>query len=270
KYPNTQLINMYGITETTVHVTYKAITDHEIETNLSNIGRPIPTLTSYIFDAQRRLVPIGVVGELYVGGDGVARGYLNREELTAERFVANPYKPEERLYRSGDLARRLPSGEMEYFGRIDHQVKIRGHRIELGEIETQLLRHEQIREATVLAQDDEQGQKFLCAYFISDGELTVSELRAHIGSELPVYMIPSYFVKLERIPLTANGKIDRKALPKPEGGVDSGTAYVAPRTELEAELAQIWQDTLGCGQVGVLDDFFALGGHSLKAMSLIT
>ncbi len=159
---------------------------------------------------------------------------------------------------------------MEYFGRIDHQVKIRGHRIELGEIETQLLRHERIKEATVLAQDDEQGQKFLCAYFIADGELTVSELRAHIGSDLPAYMIPSHFVKLDKIPLTANGKIDRKALPKPEGGLDSGTAYVAPRTELEAELAQIWQEVLGCGQVGVLDDFFALGGHSLKAMSLIT
>ncbi|NOU89221.1 amino acid adenylation domain-containing protein [Paenibacillus sp. LMG 31460] len=270
KYPDTLLINMYGITETTVHVTYKEITDREIETNLSNIGRPIPTLTSYIFDAQRRLVPIGVVGELYVGGDGVARGYLNREELTAERFVANPYKPEERLYRSGDLARLLPSGEMEYFGRIDHQVKIRGHRIELGEIETQLLRHERIMEATVLAQDDEQGQKFLCAYFISDGELTVSELRAHIGSDLPAYMIPSYFVKLDKIPLTSNGKIDRKALPKPEGGLDSGTAYVAPRTELEAGIAQIWQEVLGCSQVGVLDDFFALGGHSLKAMSLLT
>ncbi|MBD0378727.1 non-ribosomal peptide synthetase [Paenibacillus sedimenti] len=270
KYPNTLLINMYGITETTVHVTYKEITDREIETNLSNIGRPIPTLTSYIFDAQRRLVPIGVVGELYVGGDGVARGYLNREELTAERFVMNPYKPEERLYRSGDLARLLPSGEMEYFGRIDHQVKIRGHRIELGEIETQLLRHERIQEATVLALDDEQGQKFLCAYFIANGVLTVSELRAYIGSDLPAYMIPSHFVKLDRIPLTANGKIDRKALPKPEGGLDSGTAYVAPRTELEAGLAQIWQDVLGCERVGVLDDFFALGGHSLKAMSLIT
>ncbi|MBD0378730.1 non-ribosomal peptide synthetase [Paenibacillus sedimenti] len=270
KYPNTLLINMYGITETTVHVTYKDITDREIETNLSNIGRPIPTLTSYIFDAQRRLVPIGVVGELYVGGDGVARGYLNREELTAERFVMNPYKPEERLYRSGDLTRLLPSGEMEYFGRIDHQVKIRGHRIELGEIETQLLRHERIQEATVLALDDEQGQKFLCAYFIADGEPTVSELRAHIGSDLPAYMIPSHFVKLDRMPLTANGKIDRKALPKPEGGLDSGTAYVAPRTELEAGLAQIWQNVLGCERVGVLDDFFALGGHSLKAMSLIT
>ncbi|KRF09859.1 non-ribosomal peptide synthetase [Paenibacillus sp. Soil787] len=250
--------------------TYKEITDREIETNLSNIGRPIPTLTSYIFDAQRKLVPIGVVGELYVGGDGVARGYLNREELTAERFVPNPYKPEERLYRTGDLARLLPSGEMEYYGRIDHQVKIRGHRIELGEIETQLLRHERIKEATVLAQDDEQGQKFLCAYFIADGELTVSELRAHIGSDLPAYMIPSYFVKLDRIPLTANGKIDRKALPKPEGGLDSGTAYVAPRTELEDELAQIWQEVLGCGQIGVLDDFFAMGGHSLKAMTLIS
>ncbi|MFD0698799.1 amino acid adenylation domain-containing protein [Paenibacillus sp. GCM10027628] len=268
KYPQTQLVNMYGITETTVHVTYKEITERDMETSLSNIGRPIPTLTGYIFDSEQRLVPIGVAGELYVGGDGVARGYLNRAELTAERFVANPYKQEERLYRSGDLARLLPGGEMEYLGRIDHQVKIRGHRIELGEIETQLLTHEAIREVVVVAQDDGQGQKFLCAYLLSDQELTVSELRAHASEKLPAYMIPSHFVRLPQIPMTSNGKVDRKALPKPEGGLETGAEYIAPRSELEQILVEIWQEVLGTGRIGIRDNFFDLGGDSIKGIQV--
>ncbi|MBD0378728.1 non-ribosomal peptide synthetase [Paenibacillus sedimenti] len=268
KYTQTHLINMYGITETTVHVTYKEITEADMETSLSNIGRPIPTLTSYIFDTEKRLVPIGVAGELYVGGDGVARGYLNREELTAERFVANPYKPEERLYRSGDLARLLPGGEMEYLGRIDHQVKIRGHRIELGEIETQLLKHEAIREVVVMALDDDQGQKFLCAYLLSDRELTVSELRAHASEDLPAYMIPSHFVRLPQIPMTSNGKVDRKALPKPDGGLQTGAEYIAPHSELEQTLVQIWQEVLGSERIGIRDNFFDLGGDSIKGIQV--
>ncbi|NOU89219.1 amino acid adenylation domain-containing protein [Paenibacillus sp. LMG 31460] len=268
KYPQTQLINMYGITETTVHVTFKEITEQDMEISLSNIGRPIPTLTSYIFDSEQRLVPIGVTGELYVGGEGVARGYLNRDELTAERFIANPYKPEERLYRSGDLARLLRSGEMEYLGRIDHQVKIRGHRIELGEIETQLLRHEAIREAVVMALDDEQGQKFLCAYLLLDQDLTVTELRAHASEDLPAYMIPSHFVRLPHMPMTSNGKVDRKALPKPEGGLKTGAEYIAPRNELEEKLVHIWQEVLGSDRIGIRDNFFDLGGDSIKGIQV--
>lgn len=268
KYPQTQLINMYGITETTVHVTYKEITEHDMETSLSNIGRPIPTLTSYIFDSEQRLVPIGVTGELYVGGEGVARGYLNRRELTAERFITNPYKPEERLYRSGDLARLLRSGEMEYLGRIDHQVKIRGHRIELGEIETQLLKHEAIREVVVMALDDEQGQKFLCAYLLLDQDLTVTELRAHASEDLPAYMIPSHFVRLEQMPMTSNGKVDRKVLPKPEGGLKTGAEYIASRNELEEKLVHIWQEVLGSDQIGIRDNFFDLGGDSIKGIQV--
>ncbi len=268
RYPQTQLINMYGITETTVHVTYKEITEQDMESSLSNIGRPIPTLTSYIFDSEQRLVPIGVTGELYVGGEGVARGYLNREELTAERFIANPYKPEERLYRSGDLARILRSGEMEYLGRIDHQVKIRGHRIELGEIETQLLKHEAIREAIVMALDDEQGQKFLCAYLLLDQDLTVTELRAHASEDLPAYMIPSHYVRLEQMPMTSNGKVDRKALQKPEGGLKTGAEYIAPRNELEEKLVHIWQEVLGSDRIGIRDNFFDLGGDSIKGIQV--
>ncbi|KRF09858.1 non-ribosomal peptide synthetase [Paenibacillus sp. Soil787] len=268
KYPQTQLINMYGITETTVHVTYKEITEQDMETSLSNIGRPIPTLTSYIFDSEQQLVPIGVMGELYVGGEGVARGYLNREELTAERFIANPYKPEERLYRSGDLARLLRSGEMEYLGRIDHQVKIRGHRIELGEIETQLLKHEAIREAVVMALDDEQGQKFLSAYLLLDQDLTVAELRAHASEDLPAYMIPAHFVRLEQMPMTSNGKVDRKALPKPESGLKTGAEYIAPRNELEEKLVHIWQEVLGSDLIGIRDNFFDLGGDSIKGIQV--
>ncbi|MBW7473807.1 amino acid adenylation domain-containing protein [Paenibacillus oenotherae] len=269
KYPGTKLINMYGITETTVHVTYKEITEQEIASNVSNIGKPIPTLTCYIFDPHGRLVPIGVAGELYVGGDGVARGYLNREELTAERFVPNPYKPAERLYRTGDLARRMASGEMEYLGRIDHQVKIRGHRIELGEIETVLLRHDSVRETIVIARDDENGGgNALCAYVVADVELTVMELREFTKASLPDYMVPAHFIQLQGMPLTSNGKIDRRALPEPDRSMASGTAYSAPQSIREELLADIWQGVLGAPRVGIDDNFFALGGDSIKAIQV--
>ncbi|OBZ12711.1 non-ribosomal peptide synthetase [Bacillus sp. FJAT-26390] len=267
-YPGTKLINMYGITETTVHVTYKEITDHEISTNVSNIGVPIPTLTCYIFDARQRLVPIGVNGELYVGGDGVARGYLNREELTEERFVPNPYKPDERLYRTGDLVRRMANGEMEYLGRIDHQVKIRGHRIELGEIETVLLKHKKVKETTVTARDQENGSKALCAYIVAEEQLTVTELREFAKEWLPDYMIPAYFVQLDKIPLTSNGKIDRPALPEPDMSIALGSSYMAPESIREQLLADIWRSVLGGHLIGLSENFFALGGDSIKAIQV--
>lgn len=270
RYPETKLINMYGITETTVHVTFKEITQLEIDENISNIGLPIPTLTTYVMDKNLKLVPFGVAGELCVGGDGVARGYLNRPDLTEKRFVTNPYRLKERIYRSGDLARRLSNGEMEYLGRIDFQVKIRGFRVELGEIENQLLRHDAINKVVVLAREDEQLNKYMCAYMVSDRELTVDELREFLGQNLPDYMIPSYFIRLDWMPLTPNGKVDRKALPEPGREVDTGEEYVSPSNQKEAKIVKVWQDVLGVDRIGMNDNFFALGGHSLKAVALVT
>ncbi|WP_197270633.1 non-ribosomal peptide synthase/polyketide synthase, partial [Paenibacillus alvei] len=269
KYPRTKLINMYGITETTVHVTYKEITETEIDQARSNIGFPIPTLRIYILDTNRQCVPVGVAGEMYVAGEGLARGYLNRPELTADRFVDNPFEPGGKMYKTGDLAKWLSDGNIEYLGRIDHQVKIRGYRIELGEVEAQITKIESIREAIVIAREENGGEKLLCAYFVADRQLTVGELRSELAQELPAYMIPSYFVQLERMPLTSNGKVDRKALPAPEGSINIGTEYVAPRTPLEASLARMWEQLLGLERVGVNDNFFELGGHSLRATALV-
>ncbi|EFM11229.1 amino acid adenylation domain protein [Paenibacillus curdlanolyticus YK9] len=269
KYPSTQLINMYGITETTVHVTYKEITEVEIAQAKSNIGTAIPTLRAYVLDEHGRLQPIGVPGELHVSGDGLARGYLNRPELTAEKFIDHPFAPGERMYRSGDLARWLPDGNLEYLGRIDHQVKIRGYRIELGEIEAQLLKAG-VRESIVLAREDADGQKELCAYFVADQPYTTSELRELLARELPSYMIPAYFVQLDRMPLTSNGKIDRRSLPEPQVGVSAGTAYREPQSEVEQQLAAIWQDVLKLPQVGLDDSFFAIGGDSIKVIRIIS
>ncbi|GGH70057.1 hypothetical protein GCM10008014_54100 [Paenibacillus silvae] len=270
KYPETKLINMYGITETTVHVTYKEITWTEIEAAKSNIGKPIPTLRVYVLDENRRPVPIGVAGEMYVAGEGLARGYLNRPDLTAEKFVDSPFAEGDKLYRSGDLAAWLPDGNIEYLGRIDHQVKIRGYRIELDEIETQLLNVQGVEEAVVLARQDNGGENALVAYFVAERTLTVSDIRATLAQGMPGYMIPSYFVQLERMPLTSNGKVDRKALPEPQGSMQTGVEYVAPRNRTESELVNIWEDVLGYSGIGVLDNFFELGGHSLRATSLVS
>jgi amino acid adenylation domain-containing protein len=212
-FPRTKLINMYGITETTVHVTYKEIGDEEIRTNVSNIGKVIPTLSSYVLNRNGQLLPVSAPGELYVGGAGVARGYLNRPELTTERFVANPHKPGERLYRSGDLVRLLPSGEMEYLGRIDHQVKIRGFRIELDEIQNRIIAFDGVKDALVLDRPGPWGEKVLCVYFTTGKEISVSTLRDDLSRWLPDYMVPSFFFPLEKLPLTANGKVDRRKLP---------------------------------------------------------
>ena len=268
KYPHTKMINMYGITETTVHVTYKFISHEEIVAGKNSIGKPLPTYTMYMVDPSLNLLPVGVVGEMLVGGSGVTRGYLNRQSLTAEKFIANPFTPSGRLYRTGDLARWLPDGSVEFLGRIDHQVKIRGYRIELGEIENRLAELETLQEVIVIARDEEEtGEKYLCAYMVIDGELQVNDLRRQLSKKLPDYMIPQYFVQLERLPLTANGKVDRKALPTPVGEVQ--TEYVAPRNELEIALAQIWRKILGVERVGIYDNFFELGGHSLKAVAVI-
>ncbi|WP_342551890.1 non-ribosomal peptide synthase/polyketide synthase [Paenibacillus sp. FSL R7-0652] len=270
RYPNIQLINMYGITEITVHATYKEITVLEIGEACSNIGKPIPTLGAFILDRNGHMSPLGVAGELYISGDGLARGYLNQPELTAERFVPNPFKPGERMYRTGDLARWLPDGNVEYLGRIDDQVKIRGYRIELGEIETQLAKHEHVIEAAVVAREDLQGQSYLCGYVVANGDLTVASLRQYLGQGLPDYMIPAHFVQLDQLPLTPNGKLDRKALPEPNGTMESGRVYVAPRSETEEQLAALWKSVLGVEKIGVQDSFFELGGHSLNAMIVVS
>lgn len=268
KYPAAKLVNMYGITETTVHVTYKEIAEEEIQLNISNIGKPIPTLTTYILDRNMKLLPIGAVGELCVGGDGVARGYLNRPELTNEKFVKNSYTGE-RIYRSGDLARLLPNGEMEYLGRLDHQVKIRGHRIELGEIENQLLKIDTIKETVVLARGETSDNIHLCAYYVAVSPLPVMEIREKLKDALPEYMIPAYFLHMNRIPMTSNGKVNRKALPEPGGSINTGTEFVPPRNETEEKLAKVWMEVLAMDSVGVKDSFFSLGGDSIKAIGLI-
>ena len=222
-----------------------------------------------MLDENKNIVPSGIAGELYIGGAGVARGYLNRESLTNERFIPNPFVAGERLYRSGDKVKHLPNGDFEYIGRADNQVKIRGYRIELGEIEHALLKNEQIEEAIVQVKGNEQGEKELVAYITSKSEQNIAELRSYLKEILPEYMLPAYYVQLKELPLTSNGKIDRKSLPDPEGlGLSSGIEYVAARNEIEETLVKIWEEVLQREHIGVKDDFFALGGHSLKAVRL--
>ncbi|HEU4558056.1 MAG TPA: amino acid adenylation domain-containing protein [Longimicrobium sp.] len=266
------LVNMYGITETTVHVTYRVIRRADVMAgSASPIGVPIPDLSVQVLDRRGRMVPVGVVGEMYVGGAGVARGYLNRPELTAQRFVPDPAgDPNGRLYRSGDLARWLPDGGLEFFGRADDQVKVRGFRIELGEIESVLLEHSQVREAVVLARGSGD-EKRLVAWIVSaNGDApATAELRAHLGAHLPDYMVPSAFVAMDALPLTRNGKVDRRALPKPDLA-SSAAEYVPPRTPTEVALAEIWAALLGAERVGAEDGFFVLGGHSLLATRVLS
>ncbi|QDY82829.1 amino acid adenylation domain-containing protein [Paenibacillus polymyxa] len=263
-----KLINLYGPTEATVDVSYFDCEPNE-EYAVIPIGKPIQNIRLYIVkEGTKQLQPIGVAGELCISGVGVARGYLNRPELTAEKFVDNPFEPSERMYRTGDLARWLPDGNLEYMGRIDEQVKIRGYRIETGEIVYRLLKHTDVKEAVVVARKDEDDEAYLCAYVVSGGAFDASELRAYLRESLPDYMVPSYLVEVERIPLTANGKVNRKALPEPQGLVQAGSEYVAPRNETEEALAAIWQDVLRIGQVGIQDNFFEIGGDSMKAIRL--
>ncbi|MCR8937086.1 non-ribosomal peptide synthase/polyketide synthase [Brevibacillus laterosporus] len=267
---NIQIMNEYGPTETVVGCMLYVFDPNNTSQNSVPIGVPADNVNIYLLDTALQPVPIGSIGEMYIAGDGVARGYLNRPELTAEKFIENPFRPGERMYRTGDLARWLPDGNMEYMGRTDHQVKIRGHRIEMGEIEAKLVQHEMIKEAVVIVEKDESSQNVLYSYIVTDSDLPVSELREHVGSALPSYMIPSYFIRLEEIPLTSNGKVERKKLPKPDGSIRTGVEFVAPRTLIEDQLATIWKGVLNVNEVSVLDNFFELGGHSLKAMTVIS
>ncbi|MEE5138974.1 amino acid adenylation domain-containing protein [Pseudomonas alliivorans] len=263
------LINMYGITETTVHVTYRPITQADTQNPASPIGEAIPDLSWYVLDADFNPVAQGCSGELHIGHAGLARGYHNRAALTAERFVPDPFsKDGGRLYRTGDLARYRSAGVIEYAGRIDHQVKIRGFRIELGEIEARLQAHAQVREAIVLALE---GQ--LVAYLVptdpaQDPHTLRETLKSELKAHLPDYMVPTHFVLLDAMPLTANGKLDRKALPAPDA-TQLQAQFVAPEGELEQQLAAIWAEVLKVEQVGRTDNFFELGGHSLVAVQML-
>ena len=262
------LYNMYGITETTVHTTFYRVVAEDLVPGAPNrVGVPLADLSVHLLDGHGQLVPIGVAGEIHVGGPGVASGYLNRPELTAQRFVPDPFGgPGERLYRSGDIARRRLDGSLEFVGRIDDQVKIRGFRVELGEIEAALAAVDGVREARVLVRGD-----VLVAYLTADGELPgPAELRAVLSVGLPEYMIPAAFVPLDGLPLTVNGKLDRRALPAPDAqALPTGAVYVAARTPDEERIAGIWAEVLGVERVGVHDSFFDLGGHSIRAVTLV-
>ena len=274
--PATRLMNGYGPTECTTFSCCYAIRAMKDTPGPSiPIGRPIANTQVYILDGRMQPVPIGVVGELYIGGDGLARGYLNQPELTAEKFIPDPFRqhPGARLYRSGDVARYLPDGNIEFLGRLDNQVKIRGFRVELGEIEAGLERHADVKTAAVVLREDEPGQKRLVAYIVgrAGAAPTTEGLRSFLGRSLPEYMLPSRFEFLEAMPLTASGKADRRALPAPgESRPEVGEAFVAPRTELEEKVARIWCQLLRLDRVGIYDNFFDLGGHSLLATRLLS
>ena len=270
-----RLINMYGITETTVHVTYRPLTLSDARSATGSvIGEPIPDLQLYLLDKNFEPVPLGVCGEMYVGGGGLARGYLNRAELTAERFIPDPFGREAgaRLYRTGDLARRHGNGDIEYLGRADDQVKIRGFRIEPGEIETALLTHPSLQAAVVMARADVNGDQRLCAYVVPrhSSELRTDELRAYLRERLPEHMIPAVFVELKEMPLTVHGKLDKGSLPEPgRERPEFEKRYEAARNGVEAMLSELWGDVLGLEDIGIHDDFFDLGGDSIKGVIFI-
>jgi amino acid adenylation domain-containing protein len=272
---HTLLVNMYGITETTVHVTYYRLIPEDIlnDTDTSPIGKPLPETTLYILDGVMNPLPVGIGGEIYVGGSGVARGYLNRVELTAQRFIADPFQPGKTLYKTGDLAKRLPDGNIVYLGRNDLQVKIRGYRIETGEIEHRLSDHESVKQAVVIARQDQGGrQKYLCAYIVPSPQHRIDSvsLKQHLAGSLPDYMIPSFFIPIDRIPLTSNRKVDKQALPEP-GKDRQDTHRPLPDGKEENMLADIWGQVLGAEResLGMDTSFFDIGGHSLNATTMI-
>ncbi|WP_077853794.1 non-ribosomal peptide synthetase, partial [Clostridium beijerinckii] len=259
-----KLTNLYGPTEATIDVSYfDCINKERAEIP---IGKPIYNTQLYVLHG-RKVTPIGIAGELWISGDGLSRGYLNRQELTEEKFVENPFVKGNKMYKTGDLARWLPDGNVEFLGRIDDQVKIRGFRIELNEIESRLLEHENIKESIVLAKEDKNGGKYLCAYVVSNDNIDDLKLKSYLKESLPEYMIPSVFVELEELPLTRNGKVDKRALPEPN--LEMGLiGYEAPRNEVEEILVEVYSEVLGVEKVGINDNFFKLGGDSIKAIQL--
>ncbi|NQZ12268.1 MAG: non-ribosomal peptide synthetase [Algicola sp.] len=282
--PDCQLWNHYGPTETHVVTTFLAAgNEAKMAEKTSPIGQPIANINAYVLDEHLNFVPTGVVGELLISGAGVARGYLNQPELTADKFIANPFEQDSQghqwLYKTGDLVRWLPDQQLAFLGRIDQQVKIRGFRIELGEIENSLASHGNVKDVVVMARNAASGDKQLVAYLVTDADenedsadahqACIAQLREYLEGRLPAYMVPAAFVLLDQLPLTANGKIDRKALPEPDVA-DQQIAYVPPQSEMECQLCEIWQELLGVERVGITDNFFRLGGHSLLATRLMS
>jgi len=272
---NIRLINAYGVTEATIDSTFfvEEVKQADFDLPFVPIGKPFPNIKIYILDKNKRPVPQGIAGELFIGGVGVARGYLHQPELTQERFVPDPFLEKGRMYKTGDMARWLSDGNVEFIGRNDYQVKIRGFRIELGEIETILGQHQHVKETVVVAREDRPGDKRLVAYVVPDRAQppAISELRSLLREKLPAHMVPSAFVWLDALPLTPNGKVDRAALPPPTASrLEPEGELVSPRTPTEHRLAAIWADVLRLEQVGVFDDFFDLGGHSLLATQVVS
>lgn len=271
KFPGIQFVNGYGITETTIFTTFNVIDDEDIRTNVSNIGNCISSLTSHVVNTKNKLQPIGVIGELCISGHGLARGYLNRPGLTSDKFIMNPYEPGEKMYRSGDLVRRLSNGSLEYIGRIDHQVKIRGHRIELGEIESTVNALESIERTVVVPNTNEEGETRLVAYIQSKGmKPEMSSIRLELASKLPEFMVPTFFMWVDEFPTNANGKIDKEKLPEP-GYLrsNSDVIFKKPRTKVEKGIASIWEKELKLTGIGVDDNFFEMGGTSLMAQKVV-
>lgn len=266
--PATRIVNEYGPTETVVGCCVHDIAAADVEPGPVSIGHSISNMEVYLLNEQLQPVPIGITGEIFIGGVGLGRGYLNRPEMTAERFIPSPFNSGERLYRTGDLGRYLPDGGIQFIGRRDHQVKLRGYRIELGEIESVLNAHPALTETAVILSDDASGEKRLVAYVVAGQAVTESDLRDYLKDKLPEYMVPSVIVLLDRLPLTAHGKVDRNQLPAPES-VGRQQTYVAPRTPTEETLAAMWSEVLSVERVGVDDNFFDLGGHSLLATRII-
>ncbi|MDD2426259.1 MAG: amino acid adenylation domain-containing protein, partial [Bacteroidales bacterium] len=263
------LVNMYGITETTIHVTYHKLTGSEIisSTGSSNIGKPLPETKVYILDEHKMLVPKGIYGEIYVGGSGVCKGYLNRPELTSERFIQNPYNDQEILYKSGDIGRWLCDGTLEYLDRSDNQVQIRGFRVEMAEIEMRLRSMDGITDVAVIAVDRE-GTKELAAYLVSEKEQKVNELKGFLSASLPEYMIPAYFIRTDKIPLTSNGKLDKKNLPPAIQNIATGVEFENPENDVESVLLKIWQTVLSTENISIRDNFFDIGGNSILLVRL--
>ena len=261
------LTNLYGPTEATVDVSYFDCIKGE-DLKVLPIGKPIDNIRLYILNNNLEVQPIGVNGELFIAGDGLARGYLNAPDITSQKFIKSEYLNEDRIYKTGDLARFLPNGDIEYLGRMDNQVKIRGLRIELGEIEYQLLKFKSVKEVVVIDRKDETRNSYLCAYYVSDSEVINSEIREHLSNNLPIYMIPSYFVRMDKLPLSDNGKIDRKKLPDPFLAVSIDEDYTEPRNDMERRIAGIWKKELNTDKIGVKSNFFNIGGDSLLAINV--
>jgi len=266
--PNsTELYNLYGPTEAAIDVTSFDCSP-KVELNTVPIGRPIDNINLYILDKHLNLLPIGIPGELFIGGVGVARGYINKPELTEEKFIPNPFVPGEKLYRTGDLVRWYSEGDIEYLGRLDHQIKIRGFRIELGEIENKLLLHPDIKDAVVVGIEDKD-RKYLCVYYVSSKEISSRELRRILSVYLPEYMIPSIFVRMDTLPLSSNGKIDIKALPQ-QCMNESKVDYAPPRNSIDQDFVEIFEDVLDIEKIGIDDSLFDLGGDSLTVMMIFS